>query len=416
MKSNLIHILIFFPFLLLAGCATTKDVESIKQEAEQLHNEIISIDTHTDTPLKLLQKDFDIRKSHNAQEDQSKVDFPRMKEGRLDAVFFAAFIGQGPRTKSGNEEAKLKVLSIIDTIHSVIKKNSDLAEVALNASDAEKIKSKGKLAIYIGIENGYALGNDLSMIKKYYDLGARYITLCHTKNNDLCDSSTDPDSVNTYKGLSELGKKAVEEMNSIGMMIDVSHISDKAFYDVINYTKVPVIASHSCARAICNNPRNMDDAMLRKLAENGGVIQMCILSEYVKDPPANPGRDSAMSVFRNKYPGYEALTDEQKAKMRSERNEIDKKFPRLLANVSDVADHIDHIVSVAGIDHVGIGTDFDGGGGVNGCFDISEMKNITVELLKRGYSHSDIKKIWGGNFLRVFRQVEHYAQMAHAKN
>jgi membrane dipeptidase len=416
MESSLIHILILFPFLLLAGCAATKDVESIKQEAASLHNEIISIDTHTDTPLRLLQKDFDIRQSHNAQEDQSKVDFPRMKKGRLDAVFFAAFIGQGPRTKSGNEEAKLKVLNIIDTIHTVIKKNSDLAEIALNASDAEKIKSKEKLAVYIGIENGYALGNDLSMIKKYYSLGARYITLCHTKNNDLCDSSTDPDTASAYKGLSELGKKAVEEMNNIGMMIDVSHISDKAFYDVIKYTKVPVIASHSCARAICNNPRNMDDEMLRKLAENGGVIQMCILSEYVKDLPANPGRDSAMSIFRKKYSDYETLTDEQKAKMRSERNEIDKIFPRLLANVSDVVDHIDHIVSVAGIDHVGIGTDFDGGGGVNGCFDVSEMKNITVELLKRGYSHSDIKKIWGENFLRVFRQVEHYAQITHAKN
>ncbi|MGE5682676.1 MAG: dipeptidase [Bacillota bacterium] len=407
MKTVLLRLLAI-QCLILAGCSSSNNVSSLMQEAEDLHKSILTIDTHTDTPLRLMQKDFDMSKLHDPKADQSKLDFPRMRKGGLDAVFFAAFIAQGPRTAPANEIAQKKVAGIIDTIHSVIKANPALVSLALTSEDPVKIKASGKLAIFIGIENGYAIGNDISLIKKFYDMGVRYITLCHTKNNDICDSSTDPDTIN-YNGLSALGKAAVEEMNKTGMIIDVSHISDKAFYDVVKYSKTPVIASHSCARALCDNPRNLSDDMLRKLAQNGGVIQMCILSEYVKTPADNPKRDSVMNLFKAKYSDYDNLTDEQKTEMRRERSEIDKKYPRVLANVSDVVDHIDHIVKTAGIDHVGIGTDFDGGGGVEGCFDVSEMKNITVELIKRGYSHEEIRKIWGGNFLRVFREIEQYA-------
>lgn len=400
--------------LLIAGCSSVKnigsndDISSLKKEADELHKEIISIDTHTDAPLNLMQKDFDISVRHNAREDHSKIDFPRMKEGGLDAVFFGAFVAQGPRTPEGNEKAKERVLRIIDTVHAVLGRNKDAASLALKSSDAERIKSEGKLAIYLGIENGYTIGQDLSLIRKYYDLGVRYITLCHTKNNDLCDSSTDPDTVK-YNGLSELGKRAVEEMNNMGMMIDVSHISDKAFYDVLKYSKTPVIASHSSARALCSSPRDLDDDMLRALAKNGGVMQLCILSDYVKTEPQNKMRDSIMSTFRQKYASYDTMTDEEKAAMRKERDELDKKYPKKLATVSDAVDHIDHVVSVVGIDYVGIGTDFDGGGELEDCYDVSQMKNITVELLRRGYSHEDIRKIWGGNFFRVFKAVEQFA-------
>ncbi len=208
-----------------------------------------------------------------------------------------------------------------------------------------------------------------------------------------------------FNGLSPFGIKVVNEMNRVGMIVDVSHISDSSLYNVLRITKTPVIASHSCSRAICDNPRNLTDDGLRAISKNGGVIQMCILSDYVKTPDPNPARDSAKAVLRLKYHNFDGLTSEQEKTAWDEYRETMKKFPQKLATVQDVVDHIDHIVKVAGIDHVGIGTDFDGGGAVSGCFDVSEMGNITLELVKRGYTEEQIRKIWGGNFIRVFKAV-----------
>jgi membrane dipeptidase len=268
--------------------------------------------------------------------------------------------------------------------------------------DAYRIEDLGKRAIFIGVENGFPLGLDLNIVEVFYNKGARYITLCHTKNNDICDSSTD---TTEHNGLSAYGEEVVLEMNRLGMMVDVSHISDSSFYDVINLSKTPVIASHSCARAICDNPRNLNDDMLKKLAENGGVIQMCILSDYVKAPKPYPERDSAQNTLRVKYRGFDDLTKEEMAMARKEWYAIDTIFPRKLATVSDAVDHIDHMVKVAGIDHVGIGTDFDGGGGLADCQDVSQLGNITLELVNRGYSEDEIQKIWGGNIMRVLQKV-----------
>jgi membrane dipeptidase len=190
------------------------------------------------------------------------------------------------------------------------------------------------------------------------------------------------------------------------MLVDVSHVSDESFYDVIELSKAPIIASHSCARAICDHPRNLDDEMLKTLAQNGGVIQMCILSDYVKEPEPNPERDKAFEELRNSFANFEQMSPEEQKIARGKWQELQEKYPQKLATVPDVVDHIDHIVKVAGIDHVGIGTDFDGGGGVDGCNDVSEMGNITLELVKRGYSEEEIRKIWGANFIRVFREAE----------
>ena len=386
------------------------DEETVEQRAAAIHDAVLTIDTHVDTPLLLIQPGFDIAKKNNPRKGGGKLDFPRMKEGGLDAVFFAVFVGQGPRSSEGNRKAKNKALDILDAIHKAVKTHSSLAETALTPDDAYAIEKKHKRAIYIGMENGYPVGRDLTMVKRYYDLGVRYITLCHTRNNDICDSSTDKAE---HNGVSLLGKKVIEEMNRLGMVSDVSHISDAAFDDVLKYTKAPVIASHSCARAICDNPRNLSDDMLRELAEKGGVIQMCILSDYVKTPEPNPERDAAVKELRAKYKNFSDLSDKEKQKARKEWFELQEKFPRNLANVSDVVDHIDHVVKVVGIEYVGIGTDFDGGGGVDGCFDVSELGNITIELVRRGYSEEQIRKIWAGNFMRVFREVEKIAGEVH---
>jgi len=286
---------------------------------------------------------------------------------------------------------------------------SDKIVLTTTPDEAYQNKNKSLLSAYIGMENGFPIGKDLNNLKRYYDMGVRYITLCHVKNNDICDSSTDKDGPE-HHGLSEFGRRVVTEMNRLGMIIDVSHISDKAFYDVLKLSKTPVIASHSCVRALCDNPRNISDEMLKALAVNGGVIQICLVNEYLKKLQPNPEREHALKALQQKYGPWEKVMDsEVRKKYRNEYYTVIEKYPQEKATVQDVVDHIDHVVELAGIDHVGIGTDFDGGGGVDGCDDVSEMPNITTELVKRGYSEDDIRKIWGSNFMRVFREVIKFA-------
>jgi membrane dipeptidase len=389
--------------LIIAATACGTQEEQLVRKANKIHASYLTVDTHCDTPLDFYRQEFDLGVKH----EEGCVDFPRMKEGGLDAEFFAVFIGQGPRNDSTFETVHTKTLEIFDAIHKNIDKNSGMAEIALKSDDAYRLKKEGKIAAFIGLENGYAVGKDLTRINEYYGLGARYITLSHTRNNDICDSSTDPKGPEN-NGLSDFGKEVVKEMNRLGMMVDVSHISDKAFYDVLKVTGTPIIATHSSCRALCENARNIDDKMLLALKENGGVIQICILSDYLKAPENNPEMEARLKELQTKYGDYNLLGEDQKKIMRAEYREIQKKYKKL-ATVKDAVDHIDHVVQVIGIDYVGIGTDFDGGGGIDGCRSVADMKNITIELLRRGYSKKDIGKIWGGNAMRVLRQVEAFS-------
>jgi membrane dipeptidase len=400
-----------FLFLSLLLCISWVSAASspgdTAQLAARIHRAVLTLDSHTDTPLRMVQPGFDISVRHDARTEYTKIDFPRMKEGGLDGAFFGVFVSQGARTAEGYQKVWERAGRLFDTIHAVVERNPGLAEIALGPDDAIRLKNAGKRTVFIGVENGYAIGKDLSLISSCYLRGSRYITLCHTKNNDICDSSTDSTE---HNGLSPFGYDVVREMNHVGMMVDISHISDKAVLDVLALSKAPVIASHSCAKALCSNPRNLSDDLLRAVAKNGGVVQMCILSDYVKTPMPNPGRDSARASVRKKFHDFDGLSDEEMKVARKEWNAINDRFPPVLATVSDVADHIDHMVKVAGINHVGIGTDFDGGGGVQGCFDVSEMGNITLELVRRGYSERDIRKIWGGNLMRVMKQTNKVAE------
>ena len=389
--------------LCIASCTSKLSPEEL---AKDIHKNVFTIDSHTDTPMSLMNGDFDLSERHDFKSNHSRIDFPRMREGGMDALFMAAFIGQGERNEEANQAAFQKADRIIDSIHTNVERRPQEAAFASQPSDAYQLEKQHKIAVFIGIENGYAIGTEIKNIEYFYSKGARYITLCHTRNNDICDSSTDS---TVFNGLSKFGEQVVQEMNRIGMMVDVSHISDSSFYDVIRLTKTPVIASHSCAHALCDNPRNMNDDMLKRLAENGGVIQMCILSEYVKKPAPNPARDSAHMAIREKYHNFDKLSDDQMKAARKDWYAIDSIFPQTLASVSDMVDHIDHIVKIAGINHVGVGTDFDGGGGLSDCQDVSQMGNITLELVKRGYSEEDIRKIWGGNIMRVMQEVQDYA-------
>lgn len=380
------------------------------KRVKEIHDRILTVDTHCDTPMNLLEDNFDVGKRNNPP--QSRVDFPRMKEGGLDAMFFAAFTGQRERTPENTENAYKLANKMIDATYAACNKYSDLAEVALNSQDALRLEKHGKRAIYIGMENGFPIGKNINRVKEFYDCGVRYITLCHSSNNDICDSSSDRKGAE-HKGLSEFGKEVVKEMNKLGMMIDVSHISDKSFYDVIKLSTAPVIASHSSVRSIAHHNRNMTDDMIKTLAKNGGVIQICLLDVYIKDPDKTTIRYQKEKELNRIYETqYESMTDEEKKALRNEWRSIRENYPNVLPTVSDCVDHIDYVKNLVGIDYVGIGSDFDGGGGVDGCADVSEFPNITAEMLKRGYTEDEIRKVWGGNFFRVFEAVE---KQAHAK-
>ncbi len=404
---------IILVIFLLSSCAGKEgrvSEGSLEKKAWEIHKRIVTVDTHSDTAMMLLRGNWDPAERHDpALPGSGKIDLPRMKEGGLDAEFFAAFVGQGPRTETGYAQAKERAEAIIQAVKKMVQDNSNLIGLAKSPEEAYRLKEQDKLIAFLGIENGYAIGQDLSLISYFYEQGVRYITLCHTSDNDICDSSTDRSDTED-RGLSEFGRQVVEECNRVGMIVDISHASDRSFYEVLEVSQAPIIASHSCTRAVCDNPRNLSDEMIKALAAKGGVIQICFLSSYVKTPKPNPERDQALKELRSKYGNWRRIQDEElRQKIMEEMQEINRKYPVELATVQDLVDHIDHVVELVGVDYVGIGTDFDGGGGVQGCNDVSEMINVTVELLGRGYSEADIEKIWGKNFFRVFNQVQEVA-------
>lgn len=393
------------------SCSSIKSEQDMVAKARAIHVQVLTIDTHCDTPMRMTDPNWDVGERHQPGKPHSgKIDLPRMKEGGLDAEFFAAFVGQRERTAENYRWAQNKADELITAIKGMCEKYGEIIALAITPDDAYRNEKEGRLSAYIGMENGFPIGKDLANVKRYYDMGVRYITLCHTRNNDICDSSNDRKGPE-HHGLSDFGRQVVAEMNRLGMIVDVSHISDEAFYDVLQVSKAPVIASHSCTRALCDNPRNLTDDMLKALAKNGGVMQMCIFSGYVKKTKPNPEREKALQMIRDKYGPWEQIKDPQvRENYREEYHAVFEKYPQEKATVQDVVAHIDHVVKLVGVDYVGIGTDFDGGGGVIGCDDVSEMPNITIELVKRGYSEKDIRKIWGGNFMRVFRQVVQVAK------
>ncbi len=367
------------------------------KKTARLHQRILTLDTHADAPIMLQKEGFDIGVAHDTKRDNSQIDFPRMKQGGMDAMFFAVYLAQGPRTPAGHAEAKRNALNQFKLINDALTKYPDMAELATTPADAYRLEKAGKRAIFIGMENGYPIGEDLSLVKTYYDLGCRYVTLSHFANNAICDSSTDPDGP-IHNGLSAFGKQVVAEMNRLGIMIDVSHTSDKTFYDVLTLTKAPVIASHSNCRALCDFPRNMTDDMIRAIAKNGGVVQVNFVSDYLRKP--SEAHRQALTKIRMANVGRVA-TPEQAARQQARTDSVKQVYQSERASLADIVNHIDHIVQLVGIDHVGIGSDFDGGGGVNGLEDVSQIENLTDELRKRGYSKKAITKIWGGNLLRV---------------
>lgn len=392
------------------GCSRGGSEEQIVAEAKRIHDKVITIDTHDDIPF-----DFATEEVDPGVRGDRQVDIPKMKEGGLDAGFFIVYVGQTERTKENYEKAKEDAMTKFDAIHRMTREMyPDKIELAYSADDVERIHNSGKLVACIGIENGYVIGKDLSLLEKYHALGARYITLAHNGHNDICDSCNPReglgDSESEHNGVSEFGRQVIAEMNRLGIMVDVSHISKKSMLDAVRLSRAPVIASHSSTKALRNVSRNLDDEQLMALKENGGVMQTVALSGFVKEDP--PEKEEALDKLNlemglTSRAAYRAMSEEKRNEYVSKRAAINRQWPR--ATVKDFVDHIDHAVKLIGIDHVGISSDFDGGGGVNGWTDASETLNVTIELVRRGYSEEEIAKLWGGNLLRVWREVERVA-------
>ena len=324
------------------------------KEAKRLHNRILTLDSHCDTPMF-----FDQQIDFASRDPKILVDLHKMTEGHLDATIMVAYLKQLELTDEALLAATAKADRILNEIEAMVAKSCSYVDIAYTPADLYHLKSEGKKAIMLGIENGYAIGNDISNIERFRNRGVVYMTLCHNGNNQLCGSARFNDE---GLGVNAFGEQVIKEMNRVGMMVDISHAGEQTFYDALNISSKPIVASHSSARALCNHPRNLTDDQLKALADKGGVAQVTLYSGFLKEQG--------------------------------------------MATIQDAIDHLNHMVNIMGIEHVGIGTDFDGDGGITGCASASELINFTRCLLKERYSEEDIRRIWGGNFLRVMEEVQ----------
>ncbi|HEY7912900.1 MAG TPA: dipeptidase [Blastocatellia bacterium] len=385
----------------------------MRARAERLHREAIVIDTHNDITSAILDEGYDLATSGIEPDGKIKThtDLKRMKEGGLDAEFFAIYVGRDFINKKHSEGggAARRALDMISIVYEQVRRHPQVLEMAYTSDDIRRVSRKGKIASLMGIEGGHAIENSLHALRMFYRLGVRYMTLTHSNTNDWADSSGDINDPNVkhHNGLTEFGREVVREMNRIGMMIDISHVSDKTFYDVVETTRAPVIASHSSARALADHPRNMDDDMLRAVAKNGGVVVVNFYDGFIDQRKVdfNKRARAHQEELARQFPNDRARVAEEMRKWR-EANGPGK------TPLSVLIDHIDHIKKVAGIDHVGLGSDYDGipiNGLPEGMEDISKLPAITYELLKRGYSDAEVKKVLGENFLRVMARGERVA-------
>lgn len=385
--------------------------KSVLSHARALQRRIVTLDSHVDIP-----PDYTKVPEHDpGRLTGMQVDLPKMHRGGMDAAFFIVYVGQGPRTPEGYEAAKDAALLKFTAIRRMAEElYPDEIELGVRAQDVARIHAAGKKAALIGIENGYVIGKDISLLEKYYDLGARYMTLAHIGHNDICDSSIPlshlGDAEIEHGGLSAFGREVVAEMNRLGMMVDVSHISRDAMMEALRVSAAPVIASHSAVSVLGNHPRNLSDEQMEALARTGGVMQVVAFSAYVKVDAARAAEERGLRSRVARAAGDAHFSYIKHGKLPAFVNgmkEIGQRYDR--ASLEEFVDHIDYAVKVMGIDHVGISSDFGGGGGVKGWDNAAETVNVTAELIRRGYSDADIEKLWGGNLLRVWGEVEEVA-------
>ena len=405
-RTAFLAITLIAPQLALGQGTSMSDTE-LEARAREIHERVITIDTHDD-----ISPNFATPESDPGQREGRQVTLPKMREGGLDMAFFVVYVGQTERTPENYAAAKERAAALFDAIHRLTDEMyPDEIGFAWTPDDVERLHAEGKLAATIGIENGFSIGKDLSLLETYHARGARYFGLTHIGHNDLADSSIPRenlgDAEEEHGGVSELGARAIAEANRLGLMVDVSHASGKTAMDAARLSKAPVIASHSAVRKLADTPRNLTDDELLAIRDNGGVVQIVAFDGYVKLPSEE--KLAAIDALRANAPfeSWAQATPEQRDAYREARAKLNDEYPG--ATIEDFVDHIDYAVELIGIDHVGISSDFDGGGGLTGWNDASETFNVTLELVRRGYTEEQIRKLWGGNLLRVWRDVEKVA-------
>ncbi len=376
-------------------------------KASKLQHTLLTLDSHLDTPANFARPDFNIMQRHD-QNALSQVDYPRMVEGALDGGFFAIYTDQGDRTLAAHRAERDHGLQRMLQIHEMLAANPATFQLALTADDAARIKAAGKRVVYISMENGSPLVADPSLLSFYYKAGLRLLSTVHFANNEFADSATDPKGAE-WKGLSPAGKALVNDAVKLGIVIDQSHASDAVFDNLIEMMPVPFILSHSSAKAVFDHPRNLDDARLRQLAAKGGVIQANAYGGYLVDETKSAERKQAEDALEKRLGGWENMTMAKGAELATAMAELDKQYPRRKATLEDFFQHFGHMLDVVGPDHVGIGMDWDGGGGVTGMEDAADLPKITAWMQRRGLSDAQIANIWSGNVLRVMRQAQEYA-------
>ena len=400
--------------------------KELHQKATEIHQKVITLDTHNDINLNNFTDSINY-----TQRLESQVNLPKMKEGGLDVAWFIVYTGQDSLNEAGYANAYQNALNKFNAIHRLVNNYApDQIELALTSDDVRRISATGKKVAMIGVENGYPIGTDISNVKKFHDLGARYMSLAHNGHSQLSDSNTgEKDSIWLHNGISDLGKQVISEMNKYGIIVDISHPSKEANKQMIALSQAPVIASHSSARSLCEHSRNLDDELLKLIKENNGVVQTVAFRSYVNVDKSKSRSEQMNGLVKEvadslgikwyEWSEFRSLDDEAQTNFLQNRKRImdianvkaklKTDFPPDV-NVSDFVDHIDYMVGLIGIEHVGISSDFDGGGGIEGWRDASETFNVTLELVKRGYTEDQITMIWSGNLLRVLDAVQKVAK------
>ena len=398
--KRIIAVLLFGCFALAGGSYSLPQDNAIAQRARKLHFSSLVLDTHIDVTPKL-QTDWKFTDRHDSK--NGHIDLPRMKDGGLNAMFFSIYMSgsvTGPKAVNDSIER-------IAAVHKLAHDNPNEIALCTTAEQVRQAHKQGKMAALMGMEGGHMINNSLPVLRMYAALGIRYLTLTHSINTDWADSSGDKP---VHNGLTDFGKDVVRELNKLGVMVDISHVADKTFWDALSISQAPMIASHSSCRALSGHPRNMTDEMIKALAAKGGVIQINYYDGFIDNDLYQYGEktQAAQAELRKKYPGRE---NAEKV-----REELVKQFgPAPKVNWTRIVDHIDHAVKLVGADHVGLGSDFDGASMPEGMEDVTCLPKITEALMRKGYSDADIKKILGENILRVMGEVERVAVQSNAK-
>jgi membrane dipeptidase len=404
MKRRLIAPLTLIACFLMFGSVgaqprTARD-QALWQRALAIHRRAVVVDTHNDVTTPMTNDDFDLKGTPPAP---YRTNIERMKKGGLTAEFFSLYIKPWYVTHGG---AARRTLDMIDSVYRAVERHPQELMIATTAADIRRAKAQNKIACLMGIEGGHAIENSLPTLREFHRLGVRYMTLTWNNANDWADSNRE----SKHNGLTDFGKEVVREMNRLGMLVDVSHVGDKTMSDVLDISKAPIIASHSSARALSNVPRNIPDDLLKRIAKNGGVVQVNFYSLFVDATTVRPQSNERDERLKTKQAEINEKYKDDPERLAEESDKLEADNPLPPLPISKLIDHIDHIVKVAGIDHVGIGADFDGANDMpEGARDVSMLPNITYELLKRGYSEQDIRKILGENLLRVMTQAERVA-------